>query len=90
MKVQVNEIPIRHNGTLYEEGASFSLTTEQYERIKDHVTVLDETEGEPEKSLDEMTLPELKAYAKAHEIELGDVTKKDEILAILKGVTAAE
>ncbi|MBY9078300.1 hypothetical protein KIH86_17680 [Paenibacillus sp. HN-1] len=46
MKVQVNEIPIRHDGTRYEKGESFSLPDAQYERIKDHVTVLEETDAQ--------------------------------------------
>ncbi|WP_438435412.1 DUF7210 family protein [Gorillibacterium sp. sgz500922] len=89
MKVQVNEIPIEHDGTLYEKGASFSLTADQYDRLKDHVTVLDEADETPaaDKAVDDMTVAELKAYAKAQGIDLGDATKKEEILAAVKAAS---
>lgn len=88
MKVEVNKISIRHNGTLYAKGASFNLSAEQYERLKDHVTVLDETDetAVPEKSIDEMTVTELKDHAAATGIDLGDATKKEDILAKIKAV----
>ena len=35
--------------------------------------------------LDGMTVKELKAYAEAHDIDLGDATKKADILAVIKG-----
>lgn len=34
---------------------------------------------------DDMTVAELKAYAHAHQIDLGDAIKKAEIIAVLKG-----
>ncbi len=37
-----------------------------------------------EKSLDKMTVPELKDYAEANEIDLGDATKKPDILAAIE------
>lgn len=36
-----------------------------------------------ETPLEEMTLPELKAHAKKNNIDLGDVTKKEEVLAAI-------
>lgn len=39
----------------------------------------------PEKSPDEMTVSELKAYAEGKGIDLGDATKKEDILAKIKG-----
>lgn len=90
MKVEVNEIPIRHNGTLFEKGASFSLPVEQYERIKEHVTVLEEDEAPADKTVDEMTVAELKAHAAAVGIDLGDATKKEDILTKIKAAEAAE
>jgi len=93
MKVQVNEIPIRHNGTLYEKGASFSLSAAQYERIKAYVTVLseaDEPASPPVKAIDEMTVAELKEHAAAAGIDLGAASKKEDILAKIKAATPAE
>ncbi|MNB80555.1 hypothetical protein D3C75_273200 [compost metagenome] len=85
MKVQVNEIPIRHDGTRYEKGESFSLSDAQYERIKDHVTVLEEAdELAGAKSVDEMTVAELKAYVAEQNIDLGEATKKEDILAKIR------
>lgn len=40
-------------------------------------------DGEP-KSLDKMNLNELKAYAEENGIDLGEATKKDDILAVIK------
>ncbi|WP_410769587.1 hypothetical protein [Fontibacillus sp. BL9] len=37
-----------------------------------------------DKPVDDMTVPELKAYAKLKEIDLDGVTKKDDILAAIK------
>jgi hypothetical protein len=88
MKVEVKKTAIRHNGTLYSEGASFSVTAEQYERIKQYVEVLEDEPSEPAagKAIDDMTIPELKAYAAGAEppIDLGDATKKEDILAKIK------
>jgi hypothetical protein len=86
MKVEVKDTAIRHDGTLYSKGASFSVAPEQYERIKQHVEVLEKDKPVAEKSIDEMTVPELKGYAASSEppIDLGDATKRDEILAKIK------
>lgn len=40
--------------------------------------------GEPSES---WTVPQLRAYAKDAEIDLGDASKKAEILAVIKGAT---
>lgn len=40
---------------------------------------------EPEKAVEDMTVPELKAYADGKGIDLGDATKKEDILAKIKG-----
>lgn len=45
--------------------------------------VEDEPEGVKEKTLDKMTVPELKAYAAEHQIDLGDATKREDILAAI-------
>ncbi|WP_328802019.1 hypothetical protein T3H97_06315 [Paenibacillus sp. LX16] len=92
MLVEVKEIQVRHNGTLYEKGASFSLPANQYERIKAHVIVLDEEDepaADPDKDIDEMTVPELRAHAEKLRIDLGEATKKDDILEKIKAAAAA-
>ena len=93
MKVEVKEIQVRHNGTLYEKGASFSLPANQYERIKAHVIVLDEEDepaAEPDKDIDDMTVPELKTHAVRLNIDLGEATKKDDILEKIKAAITTE
>lgn len=48
---------------------------------------LDGTQDVPEGKPDESwKVPELKAYAAEHDIDLGDAKKKDEILAAIAGV----
>ncbi len=42
-----------------------------------------ENESQPEKSIEDMTAPELKVYAATHEIPLGDAKTKAEILAVI-------
>ena len=50
------------------------------------ITKVDPVEAAPEpaKGIDEMTVAELKEYAAAHSVELGEASKKDEILAAVK------
>ena len=86
MKVEVLDIPIRHNGSLYNKGESFSIEEKEHERIKLAVKVLeqeDKQEFDLNKPLEEMKLDELKAYAKLKQIDLEGMTKKDDILALL-------
>lgn len=89
MKVEVNSIPIRHDGTLYEKGASFSISTKGYEAIKPHVTVLDEADEADTVTdpLEAMEPEELRAYAADRDIDLGNATSKE---GILKKIKAAE
>jgi predicted NUDIX family NTP pyrophosphohydrolase len=42
------------------------------------------TEPEGPKPVEKMTVPELKQYAEEKQIDLGDATKKDEILAAIQ------
>lgn len=83
MKVEVNEIPIRHNGQLYQKGEPFTVTAKEYVRIEKHVTVLEDDENVPPVPVTEMDLPDLKDYAKQHNIDLGKATKKEDILAAI-------
>ncbi|MCR8994483.1 hypothetical protein [Brevibacillus laterosporus] len=43
-----------------------------------------------EKTIDKMTVAELKEYANQHEIDLGEATKKDDILMVIKGAESNE
>lgn len=57
------------------------------------VPQISEESQEPEveeKSIDKMTVAELKEYANQHEIDLGEATKKDDILAVIKGAESDE
>ena len=83
MKVEVNEIPIRHNGQLYQKGEPFTVTAKEYVRIEKHVTVLEDDENVPPVPVTEMDLPDLKDYAKQHNIDLGKATKKEDILTVI-------
>lgn len=53
--------------------------------------VEDAPEKEPaaETDVDKMTVAELKEYAARNDIELGDATKKEDILAAIKGALPA-
>lgn len=42
MKVEVLDIPIRYNGSLYKKGESFSVNEKDYNHIKDHVSIVQE------------------------------------------------
>lgn len=80
MKVEVKEIPIRHNGQLYEQGESFNVTEKEYARLEQYVTVLEVDEAP---QISDMKLPELKAYAKENGIELGEASKREDVLAVI-------
>lgn len=84
MIVEVKEIPVRHNGMRYGKGEQFEIDSKAYDRIKGYVNVIDESDS-LEKTLDEMTVPELKAYAAKNNIDLGEATKKEDILKVLQG-----
>ncbi|MCZ1266728.1 MULTISPECIES: hypothetical protein [Paenibacillus] len=89
MRVEVNSIQIRHDGALYEKGASFSISAKGYEAIKPHVTVLDEVDEADEADtvtdpLESMEPDELRAYAADRDIDLGKATSKEGILEKIK------
>lgn len=45
MIVEVKRIPIRHNGERYTKGSRFEIDRKHYEKIKDHVNVIDEDDS---------------------------------------------
>lgn len=81
MIVSVKDIPVRHNGKVYRAEEEFEINRTGYDRLAAHVEIVDE-DDEPvvEKPIEEQTLPQLKAYAKLHAIDLGDAVKKPEVL----------
>lgn len=81
MKVEVKEIPIRHNGQLFQQGESFSVTEKEYARLEQHVTVLEESSAPL--PVTEMDLPALKEYAKQQNIDLGKATKREDVLSVI-------
>lgn len=84
MKVQVNDIPIRHNGETFAAGDVFDLTDSEHEGLAPHVTVVEADSESELKHVDDMTVAELKAFAVQAGIDLGEATKKDDILAAIK------
>lgn len=90
LKVEVLSIPVRHDGQRYFKGDKITLTEKAYPRLEAFVKVIEKDIPDPDddpndldldKPLEDMTLPELKAYAKKNEISLDDVAKnkRDEV-----------
>lgn len=52
MKVQVNDISIKHNGRRYAAGETIELTAAEHEGIAPHVTVLEDDKAKPGKAAD--------------------------------------
>lgn len=68
---------LSHQGALVKPGEEIELTEAQGKRLGDKVTPL---AAAPEKTLDEKTVPELKAEAKQLEIEGYNDLKKEELI----------
>lgn len=96
MIVKVKEIPVRHNGLRHLTDEEFKIEQAAYAKIQKFVDVVKEDSDQSDdnfnkgqdpngqqgpKKIEDMTVPELKAFADEMEIDLGDATKKDEILA---------
>lgn len=86
MQVTPKRLPVRHNGKTYKAGETIEVDLKDYERIQAHVSVLEAEETMVEKPLEKMTLAELKVHAEKHEIDLGEATKKEDILAAILAV----
>jgi len=82
MVVKVIGIPIRYNKKSHRKGEAFEISEEHYKGIANLV----ETIEEENKTIDKMTIDELKTYAEEKQIDLGGATKKAEILAIIKAI----
>lgn len=73
--VEVQKIPVRYNGVTYKSGETFEMEEEHV--LEELVNVIGDAVP---KSLNEMTVPELKEFATVNGIDLGEAKKKDEIL----------
>jgi len=82
MIVKPKEIAVRHNGRRYAPGEEFEIDQAGYTRIAAHLDVVAEDEPE-DKPLEKQSVAELKAYAELKGIDLGEATKKPEILAVI-------
>ena len=54
------------------------------DNVPDETPAVEQVEPKQEEPLDEMTLAELKDYAKEHDINLGGATKKTDVLEVIK------
>jgi len=93
MKVKVvNRFVDKETKQLHEYGEVIEVTEARFKEISaagKYVEKVEDAEPE-EKPLDKMKVDELKEYAKAHEIELGEAKTKPEILEAIKAAEAAE
>lgn len=93
MKVKVvNRFVDKNTKQLHEYGEVIEVTEERFKEISAAGKYVEKIEDEEpkEKPLGKMKVDELKEYAKAHEIELGEAKTKDEILEAIKAAEAAE
>ncbi|MDQ0269944.1 hypothetical protein [Cytobacillus purgationiresistens] len=81
MIVEVIDVPVRYNGKTYRTGEIFEM--EEPHVDENIVKVISKVEKEP-KTLDSMTVTELKEYSAENNINLGEAKKKEEILAVIK------
>lgn len=88
MIVKVRKIPVRHNGTRYLANQKFEISQEDYKKIQKFVDVVEEDSPvdppQGPKKIEDMTVPELKDFAEEMEIDLGDATKKDDIIQCIQ------
>lgn len=60
-----------------------SLNTEEVSQETENSDAIEDEDVD----LDKLTVPQLKKYAKEHDVDLMDATKKDEIISIILGAT---
>ena len=63
--------------------ATSSLNTEEVSQETENSDVTEDEDVD----LDKLTVPQLKKYAKEHNVDLMDAAKKDEIISIILGAT---
>lgn len=86
-QVKVLKVPVRYKGVTHAPGASFEMEDEHVN--ESIVEVTGEVEKLP-KTVEEMTVPELKDYAAEKTINLGDAKKRDEILEVIQAFEKTE
>ncbi|WP_438312230.1 hypothetical protein [Sporosarcina sp. FA9] len=79
--VQVKDIPVRYESITYQPGSSFEME-EKY--VNESLVIVTGDVEVIQKTIEEMTIAELKDYAASHEIDLGDAKKRDEILEAIQ------
>lgn len=79
--VKVKDIPVRYENTTYQPGSSFEMEEKYVDESL--VTVTGDVEI-IQKTIEEMTITELKDYVASNEIDLGDAKKRDEILEAIQ------
>ena len=93
MKVKVvNRFVDKVTKQLHEYGEVIEVTEERFAEISAAGKYVEKVpdEAQEEKPLDKMTVAELKEYAKANEIDLGEAKTKAEILEVIKAAEDAE
>ncbi|MNW63025.1 hypothetical protein D3C74_411910 [compost metagenome] len=73
-----------------EEVEAEALERKGFKRVDDAEPAGKEPVLNLDQPVDDMTVPELKAYAKLKELDLDGATKKDEILAAIKKAEGGE
>lgn len=86
-QVEVLKVPVRYKGVTHTPGASFEMEDEHVNESL--VKVTGEVEKSP-KTVEEMTVPELKDYAAEKTIDLGDAKKRDDILEVIQAFEKKE
>lgn len=77
--VKVLDIPVRYKGVTHAPGSSFEMEDEHVNE-----SIVEVTGDVAPKSIDEMTVPELKKYATENNIDLGEAKKRDEFLKAIQ------
>lgn len=75
---------IKHDGKMYHPGFELEMTPEQAEKLGKHVVAKEV--AAPEKSLNQMTVKELKALADKAGIENYSKLDKAELVAVIEAV----
>lgn len=89
MIVTPKTIPVRHNGVRYNPGEEFEIESLSYKRIADHLEVIDDGDSlVGNKPMEKWSVAELKAFAEEKVIDLGEATKKPEILKVIEDALA--
>ena len=100
MKLRIKKFKLRRDGVTYRAGAVIDLpdteaaalasgSPDLFEVVVDTVPQVPDTPDDPEDlNLDEMTIAQLKAFAKENGIDIGDASKKQDIIDAI--VAAAE